>query len=153
MNKSLLLVVLLLSPTMAYAWPWSHDMANQVSIKPQEGDSSSAGMKPFPKRSVPVAGTTVRVKDQESARKMVNPIPANNKSVAEGGRLYGIYCTPCHGKSGTGDGLVGAKLLMQPWNLTASNPMHTWNPQEYPDGHILPEKELQSELKKLIDTK
>jgi len=137
MNKSLLLVAVLLSPTVVHAWPWSNDMANQVSTKPGESvDSAASGMKSFPKRSVPVAGTTVRVNDQDAARKMVNPVAADKKSVAEGGRLYGIYCTPCHGKSGTGDGLVGAKLLMQPWNLTASNAMHTWNPQEYPDGHI-----------------
>jgi len=137
MKKLLSIIVLLLAPTLAHAWPWSDDMANQVSVKPQESvDSSSPGMKAFPKRSVPVAGTTVKVKDQESARKMLNPIAADEKSVAEGGRLFGIYCTPCHGQSGTGDGLVGAKLIMKPWDLTSGNPMHSWNHREYPDGHI-----------------
>jgi mono/diheme cytochrome c family protein len=28
----------------------------------------------------------------------------------EGKRLYGIYCTHCHGASGMGDGLVAQKL-------------------------------------------
>ena len=130
-------IALLLAPSLAHAWPWSQDMANQVGIKPQESvDPANPGMKAFPKRSVPVAGTTVMVKDQEAARKMANPVPADNKSVATGGRLFAIYCTPCHGQSGTGDGLVGAKLIMKPWNLTSSNDMHSWNPREYPDGHI-----------------
>jgi len=137
MKKLLFFIALLIAPTMAHAWPWSMDMANQISSKPQESvDPSNPGMKPFPRRSVPVAGTTVMVKDQEAARKMANPVPADSKSVAIGGRLFGIYCTPCHGQSGTGDGLVGAKLIMKPWNLTLTNDMHGWNPKEYPDGHI-----------------
>ncbi len=137
MKKSFIAVVFLLVPSMAHAWPWSRDMANQVSIKPGESaDPSSPGMTPFPKRSVPVAGTTVFAKDQEAARKMANPNKADDVSIARGGRLFGIYCTPCHGASGTGDGLVGAKLLMKPWNLTSSNDMHSWDPKEYPDGYI-----------------
>ena len=137
MKKLSLIIVLLLAPTIAHAWPWSQDMANQISTKPQESvDGAGGGMKPFPKRSVPVAGTTVFVKDMDSARNMVNPVSADEKSVATGGRLFGIYCTPCHGKSGTGDGLVGAKLIMKPWDLTSGSEMHSWNPKEYPDGYI-----------------
>lgn len=137
MKKLSLLVTLLLAPTLAVAWPWSQDMVNQVSIKPQEStDSANPGMNAFPKRSVPVSGTTDMVKDQEAARKMSNPVPADEQSVEMGGRLYAIYCTLCHGQSGTGDGLVGEKLLMKPWNLTRSNEMHTWDAKDYPDGHI-----------------
>ena len=137
MRKLFLVVLLLLAPSLAHAWPWSQDMANQISVKPQESaDEANPGMKVFPKRSVPVAGTTVMVKDAEAARKMANPIPADAKSVEQGGRLYEIYCTPCHGKSGTGDGLVGGKLIMKPWNLTNSNEMHNWDPKDYPDGFI-----------------
>jgi len=132
-----LVIVSLLAPSLAHAWPWSHDMANQVSIKPQESAGETGlGMKVFPRRSVPVAGTSVYVKDLETATKMANPVPADAKSVDAGGRLYSIYCTPCHGQSGTGDGLVGAKLIMKPWNLTSSNEIHSWDPKEYPDGHI-----------------
>jgi len=137
MKKLSLAIAMLLAPTFAQAWPWSQDMANQVSTKPQESVGSSAsGMKIFPRRSVPVAGTTVRVADMEVARKMDNPVRADENSIAKGRRLFGIYCTPCHGKSGTGDGLVGAKLIMTPWNLTSSNEMHSWNSKEYPDGYI-----------------
>lgn len=137
MKKKLLIVILLLFPSMAHAWPWSMDMANQVSIKPGESvDPANPGMNPFPKRSVPVPGTTVMVADQAAAREMVNPVKADDASVARGNHLFGIYCTPCHGVSGTGDGLVGKKLLMEPWNLTSSNTMHSWDPKEYPDGYI-----------------
>lgn len=137
MKKLSLAITLMLAPTFAQAWPWSQDMANQVSIKPQESvDSTKPGMNPFPKRSQPVAGTTVIVKDQDAARAMANPVAADDKSVAKGKQLYEIYCTPCHGKSGTGDGLVGEKLIMKPWDLTSGNQMHSWDAKDYPDGHI-----------------
>ena len=131
-----LVIALLIAPTAAYAWPWSDDMANQVSIKPQEAVGASGSMKSFPARSVPVAGTTTYIKDQQAANNMINPIPADGKSVARGGHLFAIYCTPCHGQSGTGDGLVGEKLLMKPWNLTSSNDQHKWDTKDYPDGYI-----------------
>lgn len=137
MKKLSIAIALILAPSFAHAWPWSQDMANQVSIKPQESaDPANPGMTPFPKRSLPVAGTTVIVKDADAARKMANPVAADDASVAKGAHLFKIYCTPCHGASGTGDGLVGQKLVMQPWNLTNTNEMHSWDPKEYPDGYI-----------------
>lgn len=137
MKKISIAIALLIAPTFAHAWPWSQDMANQVSVKPQESpDAANPGMTPFPKRSMPVAGTTVVVRDIEAAKKMPNPVAADDTSVAKGQHLYNIYCAPCHGKSGTGDGLVGEKLIMKPWNLTNSNEMHSWDPKDYPDGYI-----------------
>ena len=137
MKKLSLAITLLIAPTFAQAWPWSQDMANQVSVKPQESVNPAApGMALFPKRSQPVAGTTVIVKDQDAARAMVNPVAADDRSVEKGRRLFEIYCTPCHGKSGTGDGYVGEKLVMKPWDLTLTNQMHKWDPKDYPDGYI-----------------
>lgn len=137
MKKLSLAIALMLSPCLAQAWPWSQDMANQVSIKPQESpDPAHPGMTPFPARSVPVPGTTVLVTDLDAAKKMVNPVKADDRSVQTGKHLFEIYCTPCHGFSGTGDGLVGQKLIMQPFNLTSSNTLHSWNSPDYPDGYI-----------------
>lgn len=131
MKKLTLAIALLLTPALAQAWPWSNDMANQLGSKPQESvDAGNPGMRPFPKRSVPVPGTTVAAKDMEVALKMSNPVPADEKSVAAGARLFAIYCVACHGQSGTGDGLVGAKLLLRPFDLTADTLA------EKPDGHI-----------------
>ena len=131
MNRLSLAIALLLTPALAQAWPWSMDMANGISVKPQESvNEANPGMNPFPKRSVPVAGTTVYVKDQDAAVKLANPIPADEKSVAKGAQLFAIYCVPCHGKSGTGDGYVGAKLILRPFDLTSERL------QGLPDGHI-----------------
>lgn len=120
MKKLTLITALLCVPSLAQAFPWDHDMANQISIKPQESvDGKAGGMKPFPKRSVPTGGASTYVKDQDSAEKMANPVAADEKSVAQGKRLFEIYCTACHGKGGKGDGLVGEKLVLKPYDLTA----------------------------------
>ena len=137
MKKLSLAVSLMLVPCFAQAWPWSQDMANQISVKPQESpDPAHPGMTPFPARSVPVPGTTVLVEDLDAAKKMVNPVKADASSIQTGQHLFQIYCTPCHGFSGTGDGLVGQKLIMQPFNLTSSNTLHSWQSPDYPDGYI-----------------
>lgn len=131
MKRLSLTIALLLTPVLAHAWPWSQDMANQISIKPQNSvDAKNPGPNPFPKRSVPAPGTTVAVKDANAALKLQNPVPADEKSVAKGARLFEIYCVPCHGKSGTGDGYVGEKLVLRPFDLTAARLA------EQPDGYI-----------------
>ncbi|OIR11412.1 hypothetical protein GALL_69050 [mine drainage metagenome] len=120
MRKITLAIALLIAPAVAQAWPWSKDMSEQISTKPQESvNPANPGMATYPEHSVPVQGTASFVKDMEAADKQKNPVPATQKSVELGGRLFGIYCTPCHGYAGKGDGLVGQKLVLQPYNLTA----------------------------------
>ena len=116
----LALACIALLPAVAGAWPWSRDMANQISIKPQHGPDS---IRPFPQRSVPMVGTNtlLLVHDRDAAMKLVNPNPATAESVGRGRKFFQIFCTPCHGKTGTGDGLVGAKFLIRPFDLTAEN--------------------------------
>jgi mono/diheme cytochrome c family protein len=100
----------------ASAWPWSRDMTDSIAIKPQ------AHPMPFPKRSVPVPETAVvHVADKEAAAKLPNPIPMSADSVRKGHDLYQIYCVPCHGVSGTGNGLVGEKLVLRPFDLTSAS--------------------------------
>jgi mono/diheme cytochrome c family protein len=115
LSTACLAVLAALVPALAQAWPWSRDMADQISIKPQ------AHPMPFPSRSVPVPGTpTLRVADRDEAAKLANPIPANAASISKGKALFAIYCTPCHGVSGRGDGLVGEKLVLRPFDLTSA---------------------------------
>jgi mono/diheme cytochrome c family protein len=48
-------------------------------------------------------------REAASARK--NPVPSTPESIRAGERLYVVYCTPCHGPSGKGDGLVATKFV------------------------------------------
>ncbi len=113
-RRAWLLALILLAPAPANAWSLWSEMVNQISIKPQENPM------PFPRRSVPVPGTaTMRVQDQESAASLTNPVKPTAESISTGKQLFAIYCTPCHGASGTGNGLVGEKLSVRPFDLTS----------------------------------
>jgi S-disulfanyl-L-cysteine oxidoreductase SoxD len=54
---------------------------------------------------------------REAAAARKNPVAATPESVKRGGELFAVYCTPCHGQSGKGDGLVAAKFV-PPADLT-----------------------------------
>jgi mono/diheme cytochrome c family protein len=130
MKRVLSISILALLPSLAFAWPWNRDMSNQISIKPQEGADA---VRPFPQRSVPMPGTKtlIHVHDREAAMKLSNPNPPTPTSIRNGRKMFETYCVPCHGASGTGDGLVGAKFLIRPFDLTADRVQ-----QELPEGYI-----------------
>ena len=108
-----MLWLLLLLPGLALAWPWTRDMMNQPSIKAQEGV-----MTPLPVQSVPVGGYPTPVLERLAAYRLANPVPATVDSIERGHQYYTIFCVPCHGVSGKGDGPVGKKLPVPPMNLT-----------------------------------
>jgi mono/diheme cytochrome c family protein len=43
---------------------------------------------------------------ERAAKEVINPMIANEPTLAEGKRLYELYCWHCHGKEGNGDGPV-----------------------------------------------
>lgn len=45
---------------------------------------------------------------EAASRDVKNPLPRTPENVAEGQRLYNIYCTHCHGAKGQGDGSIVA---------------------------------------------
>jgi len=92
-------------PAMALAWPWSTDMMNQPSIKPQEGNPAL-----FPKRSIPVQGIPTKIKNREEAEKLKNPYEATEASLKKGKNLFKIICGACHGNTGKADSPVSPKL-------------------------------------------
>jgi mono/diheme cytochrome c family protein len=104
--------VLSMSMGEANAFPWSTDMMNQQSIKPQEQT------KPFPKRSVPVSGIpSAEWADRDATDEIANPTPADAASIAKGKMLFSIYCTACHGMTGRAESEV-AKRGMPATDLT-----------------------------------
>jgi mono/diheme cytochrome c family protein len=106
MKKRILVGLLTLGiPGSLLAWPWSQDMMNQPSIKPQEGTPA-----PFPKHSVPVTGIPTKAKNRQEADKLSNPIPVTAKSLKTGKTLFKIYCSACHGLTGKADSPVSPKI-------------------------------------------
>lgn len=105
MRRIILLLAVLAMPVTVLAWPWSQDMMNQPSIKPQEGE-----MYPFPARSIPVFGIPTKVASREEAKPLKNPIAPTAASIKKGRRLFRIYCSACHGLTGKADSPVSAKI-------------------------------------------
>jgi len=103
--KRIILLTLLLLPSVVFAWPWSTDMMNQPSIKPQEGK-----MFPFPGRSIPIMGIPTTVANREASLNLKNPIPVSEASVKKGRNLFRIYCAACHGLKGKRDTPVADKI-------------------------------------------
>lgn len=102
---AVLVAFVVLLPTSVFAWPWSQDMMNQPSIKPQEGV-----MFPFPSRSVPIFGIPTTVKTREEAKDLRNPVAVTGDSITQGRRLFRIYCAACHGLTGKAESPVSGKI-------------------------------------------
>lgn len=105
LKKLALVSVAALLPATVMAWPWSTDMMNQPSVKPQEGPPAS-----FPARSVPVGGIPTTVHSREEADGLKNPVPATAESLKTGRNLFRIYCAACHGLNGDAVNPVGERI-------------------------------------------
>lgn len=92
---------------------WVDNMTQTPKIVP--GERAFA----MPAGTVPRSGGELSYprEEREAAAARRNPIPASAESVRRGGELFAVYCTPCHGASGKGDGLVAAKFVL-PADLT-----------------------------------
>ncbi len=72
-----------------------------------------------PADSVPTKGRE-RIPPLTEASRLANPLKADDWTLFQGKELYGIFCTPCHGESGAGDGPVGRKYLPPPADIRHS---------------------------------
>jgi len=120
MKKKLLIPLILgcLVVPDVYAWPWSTDLGNQISVKPQEPDMFDAAgnpmMRPFPKRSIGITGVATKVDNREEAEALLNPVALNAASLRKGRQLFDIYCSACHGYNGKADTPVSQKIFAVP---------------------------------------
>ncbi len=79
------------------------DMASQPSLRAQEDPRPLAEGSVSTEQEAPVAKA-------DAEKVLINPTPATEKSIAQGDKLFHIYCTPCHGVAGRGDGPVAPKM-------------------------------------------
>ncbi len=55
----------------------------------------------------------------EAARKMTNPVQADDETIMIGKMLYDKHCKSCHGKNGEGDGPKSEELETFPGDFTS----------------------------------
>ncbi|MBF0236308.1 MAG: cytochrome c [SAR324 cluster bacterium] len=88
-------------------YPFFQDMFNGKSIKPQEEGTYQN----FPSDSVPVRFELGKIQQiyesfvpmAEREIRPLNPTTATEASVANGRKMYNIYCAVCHAKDGNGN--------------------------------------------------
>ncbi len=114
MKKVLLVLCMLSVPATALAWPWSRDLMNQPSIKPQEGELLNP-----PEHTVPVSGLWTKMADRDATEELKNPVKADKHSIMRGQALFNVFCATCHGGTGTGKGPVGKIFEAEPADLTS----------------------------------
>jgi cytochrome c553 len=89
---------------------WVTFMELQASYDDQESPRE------VPAQSIPIDGFAYLPNGDEP----VNPVPADESSVARGAQLYQINCAVCHGATGSETTTVSAYLVkVKPANLTS----------------------------------
>lgn len=74
---------------------------------------------------------------EAAGRDVRNPLPLTEANLAEGERLYGIFCTHCHGEAGQGDGnLVAIGKFPPPPSYSAGNSSRGGAMKDLTDGKI-----------------
>ena len=91
------------------------NMWDNPAFKPQEEP-----VRLPPKDSIPTKGMEHNPSRAEAA-KLNNPVEPTEWNLSKGKELYGIFCVPCHGASGKGDGPVGKKYVPTPADLGPSS--------------------------------
>ena len=103
------------------------NMYDNPAFRPQEepvrlppaGSVPTKGLEHTPKPGTPEAAA------------LKNPERVTEFSLLTGKELFGIYCTPCHGSSGKGDGPVAKKFVPTPADISA-----TGHGAHHPDGDL-----------------
>ena len=109
------------------AVPWFATMHRGLAIQPYQMPRP-----PVP-GTVPVGGTQV-VPDMlppniPALNALKNPVQRTAESINRGKELFTVYCQPCHGATGHGDGTIVPKFIKPP-DLTAAQA------RGYSDGYI-----------------
>jgi len=112
MNRPSLLLICLLAPLTAAGCsgtlPWTSDM---VETPARHADEGSLLMPP--EGSLSTTGEVTQSRFQ-AAMSLHNPLSEDADAGASGARLFEIYCQPCHGTAGQGDGTVAPHFTQRP---------------------------------------
>ncbi len=122
-NITFIIIFLLISVLVfvgeVRSWPWSRDMYFSPVITHEKKPSKDP-------ESIPTGGVNPVVLAKRKLQNPVlvknafadfkNPVRPTDESIKNGERLYNIYCSACHGKTGMGDGEVSKKMV-PPQNL------------------------------------
>ena len=119
------------------------DMDSQPKFKPQSANplfADGRAMRPPVPGTVPHVPTWAEApgaKDATGQWLTALPLPVTEPLLRRGQERFDIYCSPCHGLAGYGDGMVAkrADRLQEP-GWTPPSSLHSEVVRERPDGHL-----------------
>lgn len=116
--KQLLVVFAALAVLVAGLMVFAYDVIKVdwvVFMEIQESFDDQEKPLAVPAQSIPVDGAAYLPGMGEP----LNPVPADEASIARGAQLYEIHCQMCHGQTGQGNGTIAAFLVKKkPADLT-----------------------------------
>ncbi|MBI1809567.1 MAG: cytochrome c, partial [Gemmatimonadetes bacterium] len=131
-------------PLLFGACSWFTDFKYEPSVKPWQQFSADSGeLKAFrgqPSGSVSTLGTAAAAWQVsyapvpgtiDSLSKIENPVPADERSLANGRKYFSINCAVCHGDLGDGNGMV-----KQVTGIGFVLPLTSDKAKSYTDGYI-----------------
>jgi mono/diheme cytochrome c family protein len=117
--KQLLVVFAVLAALSALLMVFAYDVIKIdwiVFMEVQSAYDDQEAPLPVPAQSIPVEGAAYLPGMGEP----LNPVPADETSIARGADLFQIHCQMCHGETGQGNGTVAAFLVKKkPADLTS----------------------------------
>ena len=92
-------IVAAMASTAAFGLPWDIDMADGQAKKAYSRHMGGIpdGVVAQPNVQSPVGWTANYDRTSPEGQALTSPYPADDASLETGERMYGIYCTPCHG--------------------------------------------------------
>jgi mono/diheme cytochrome c family protein len=93
------------------------------TLSAHDEESTSAGAKPADKTAPPAKGDGWEAPGE--AKKVPNPVAADQESIARGQAVYAKACMSCHGAEGKGDGKSAKILAKKPADLNLHAPHHS----------------------------
>jgi len=103
--RALGLISIMIFAALSACENYDLDMHDQVSFKVQESPRFRK-----PANSVTMAPERVDYSEVDAVT-IENPFPVDESALAQGKKLFEIYCMPCHGADGTTNGMPVADLL------------------------------------------
>ena len=120
-------LIMLHLPALALAGegPAGHHHDHQAVEKPENPvhDHGDAAKQADPHQEHDHAAHTWKAPDEEMKRP--NPVPATEKSITTGQRIFRHYCIACHGYEADGTGMHGQNLNPKAANLRAMAGHHS----------------------------
>lgn len=107
--------------TAAFGLPWDVDMADSRNVKAYERDMGTLPEGVVAQRNLasPTHHAPNFVRGSAEGEALGNPLPDDAATRALGQRMFGVYCTPCHGA----DGASGGPVTSGPGRVPPATPL------------------------------